>query len=67
MPVPELIMVMPVIEKPVSKATDAVGAAPLDQGPLLRVKRTSNNCGLMPALDPVRTSGVVVSQAKPVT
>jgi hypothetical protein len=52
MPVPELIMVMPVIEKPVSKATDAVGAAPLDQGPLLRVKRTSNNCGLMPALDP---------------
>jgi hypothetical protein len=27
MPVPELIMVMPVIEKPVSKATDAVGTA----------------------------------------
>jgi hypothetical protein len=38
MPVPELIMVMPVIAKPVRNATDAVGAAPLDEGPLLRCK-----------------------------
>jgi hypothetical protein len=34
--VPEPIMMMPVIEKPVSDATDAVGAAPLDTSPLSR-------------------------------
>ena len=50
MPVPELIMVMPVIAKPVRNATDAVGAAPLDEGPLLRC-RTSIICSLMPAFD----------------
>jgi hypothetical protein len=47
--VPELIMAMPVIERPVSEAPDAVSAAPLDAGPLLREQRTSIICSLMPA------------------
>jgi len=54
-PVPVMIMVMPVIAKPVRNATDAVGAAPLDEGPLLRC-RTSIICSLMPAFDPRQTS-----------
>jgi hypothetical protein len=49
---PELIMVMPVTAKPVSAARDVIGAAPLDEGPLLRVKRTSIIGGLMSAFDP---------------
>ena len=47
--VPVMIMVMPVIERPVS---DATGAAPLDAGPLSREVRTSIICSLMPAFDP---------------
>jgi hypothetical protein len=35
-PVLELIMVMPVIAKPVSDAPDAVGGVLLDTGPLSR-------------------------------
>jgi len=42
-PVPVMITVMPVIEKPVRNATDAVGAAPLVAGPLLRVIRLNPN------------------------
>jgi hypothetical protein len=49
--VPVMIMVMPVIERPVSDATDA---APLDAGPLSREVRTSIICSLMPAFDPRR-------------
>jgi hypothetical protein len=39
--VPVLIMVTPVIGKPVSDATGAVGTALLDEGPLLKEVRTS--------------------------
>jgi hypothetical protein len=44
----------PVIGKPVSAAPDAVGAAPLDEGPLLWEVRTSIIRSLMSAYDPWR-------------
>jgi hypothetical protein len=43
---------VPVIEKPISDAPDAVSAAPLDEGPLLR--GGLNRSG---ALEPVRVNG----------
>jgi hypothetical protein len=51
-----LFMVASVIERPVSDATDAVGAAPLDEHPLLREVRTSIMRSLISAFDPYRNS-----------
>jgi hypothetical protein len=45
-----MIMVMPVIAKPVIDTPDAVGSL-LDEGPALRGKRTSIIRGLMSAFD----------------